>query len=354
MPQHASVPSSTLPTRNSPHSTLLRRYRDLFNLAPDAYLATDLNGRIEAANDAAAALLERPAARLVGAELGEFVDAADRPAFSERLAEMRRGDRDRVTDWTLLLCPATGGRATVSASVSSAGATGSAESERGVRWQFRNDPQRELFESDLRGAVILAEERERSKLSQDLHDDLSQLLALVAMRLGKVRDLSEGAVSAEVREIEQLVRQAVQRTSSLTFQLHPPVLKSEGLVPAARWLTADLQRRYGLHVKIETQGDVATVAEPTRVVLFRSLRELLVNVAKHAKTNEALVTISRRDGLLEVVVADRGTGFEALPENEGYGLRSVRERIQYLGGTLTIESSRDAGTRACVAVPDAS
>lgn len=351
MPQRASLPSSPLPTRNSPQTSLLQRYRALFNLAPDAYIATDLEGRIEAANDAAAALLERGAPRLIGTALADFVDPADRPAFSERLAEMRRGARERVSDWTLMLCPATGRRVSVNATVSSTRDDGAPDA-RTVRWQLRNDPQRELFESDLRGAVILAEERERSKLSQDLHDDLSQLLALVAMRLGRVRDQCEERLGAEVREIEQLVRQATQRTSSLTFQLHPPVLKSEGLVPAARWLAEDLRRRYGLHVKIETQGDVDTVAEPTRVVLFRSLRELLVNVAKHSETAEAHVTVSRRDDTVEVLVADRGVGFDANTATEGYGLRSIRERVQYLGGTLEIDTATQAGTRARIVVPD--
>ena len=88
-----------------------------------------------------------------------------------------------------------------------------------------------------------------------------------------------------------------------------------------------------------------------RIVLFRSLRELLVNAAKHAQTHEAHVTISRLERALRVEVADRGVGFDPTPEQEGFGLRSIRERVHYLGGSLQIESAPHHGTKARVTVP---
>jgi signal transduction histidine kinase len=200
--------------------------------------------------------------------------------------------------------------------------------------------------------TLLSEDRERRKLAVDLHDGLSQLLTLASMKLGLLRRSIEGqGLDREVREVEQLVTEAGERSESVTFQLCPPVLHDVGLVEAAHWLADDLKRRYGLHVTLEDDGQHWPLDEATRVSLFRSLRELLINVAKHARTSEAHVRLWGEERLIMMSVEDQGAGFdhEAIPP--GFGLFSIRERLNHLDGRIEIDSVPGEGTRIVVVAP---
>lgn len=316
---------------------------------PDPYLVTDLSGRILGANELAGRALGRGPEALRGRRLGAFVSPRDRLSFDAELSTLRKRPQTRVRNWELRLRRESG--AEFCACVSAARTDPTA---RLIAWVVREDSERGRLRAELReasAALILAEERERLSLSQDLHDDLGQLLSLVGMKLGRVRDLADPSVREPLREIEQLVGQIVQRTTSLTFQLHPPVLQTEGLIAAAEWLADDLRRNYGLEVAVKCAGNLEAVEGPTRIILFRSLRELLVNVAKHAGTRCAEVRIAHLGDAVRVSVVDRGKGFGAAEPREGFGLLSVRERLRSLGGQLELRSLAEGGAMATIDVP---
>jgi PAS domain S-box-containing protein len=211
------------------------------------------------------------------------------------------------------------------------------------------------LEEQLRAAAAeatMAEERERRKLAVDLHDGVGQLLGLASMRLGALRTSVEAfGLDPEVRELEQIVVEVQRRASSLVFQLSPPTLHDVGLVAAAHSLAEDMQRRYGLHVSLEEDGERQSLDESTRIALFRALSELLVNVAKHAETAEADVRFGWRDGVVEVTIEDKGAGFDAGAPTSGYGLFSIRERLNRLGGRIEVQSSPGRGSRIVLSVP---
>jgi len=222
------------------------------------------------------------------------------------------------------------------------------------RVEARTDELREARDH-LRASTteaLLSEDRERRKLAVDLHDGLSQLLTLSSMKLALLRMSLEGqGLDQGVREIEQLVAEARERSETVTFQLCPPVLHDVGLAEAAHWLADDLQRRYGLHVALDDDGQRWPLDEATRISRFRSLRELLINVAKHARTSEARVRLWGEGRSMMMRVEDRGDGFdhEAIPP--GFGLFSIRERLNHLGGDMRIDSVPGAGTRIVVSAP---
>ena len=108
-----------------------------------------------------------------------------------------------------------------------------------------------------------------------------------------------------------------RRTSSLVFQLSPPTLHDVGLVAAAQSLAEDMQRRFGLHVTLEEDGERQSLDETSRITLFRALSELLVNVAKHAETEDADVRFAWQDRLIEITIEDDGVGFDAAPPPVG-------------------------------------
>jgi PAS domain S-box-containing protein len=196
-----------------------------------------------------------------------------------------------------------------------------------------------------------AEARERSSLARDLHDAVSQSLSLARTKLAALRDAPEGSdVAARLREIESLIADADEGTRTLTFRLSPPTLHDVGLAAAARWLAEDLERRFGLHVAVSDDDLPKPLAAEAREALYRSLRELLINVARHARTDKASVGLAREDHALAVTVEDGGIGFDPAA-NRGFGLVSVRERIEGLGGRLEIESGPHRGTRVCMVAP---
>jgi signal transduction histidine kinase len=206
--------------------------------------------------------------------------------------------------------------------------------------------------------LSLAEERERRSLAQDLHDDLGQVLAIVKHKLTALhgRERSSG-LKGELKTIEDLVDRANKSMRTLAFQLSPPVLHTLGLIPALEWLTEEMERVYGLKVRLSDDGAPKPLDEPSRTTLFRAARELLINVAKHAGARMAEVTSLRSDSSLTLAVHDDGGGFDyqkaldTAPGSRGLGLVSMRERIEFIGGEMHIDSRPNEGTTITLIAP---
>ena len=209
--------------------------------------------------------------------------------------------------------------------------------------------------------LTMAEERERHLVAQDLHDSLGQTLAVAKLRLSALDppqqdDPSSVHLKREVKEIESLLDQANHAMRSLSLQLSPPVLLELGLVPALEWLADEMLRSFKLRVHVRDDGLPKPLDEHELKTVFRATRELLVNVAKHAQVDLAEVEATREEGQLILSVADSGIGFDArygsAPSAEGgYGLFSVRERIDFLGGKVQIDTSPGNGAVVVMTVP---
>jgi len=200
--------------------------------------------------------------------------------------------------------------------------------------------------------IVIAEERLRQSLAAELHNGLGQDIALTKMKLSALRGSSSTDLCDPLTRIEHLVEQADRSLRSITYRLSPPSLHDLGLVPALRWLAEDLGGRYGLDVRIEDEGTPAVADDRIRVILFRAVRELLINTATHAGASEARVWLSSEDSTLRITVADEGAGFDAgevgLP---GYGLLSIREQLRHVGGSMRIDSALGRGTTVMLTAP---
>jgi PAS domain S-box-containing protein len=208
----------------------------------------------------------------------------------------------------------------------------------------------------LASELVLAEERERRQLAGDLHDEISQLLTLARIRLGVLERSAAGTdLAGRLGELRPPIEQAIQAVRSLTFQLCPPALYDLGFVPAAEWLAEDMQQRYGLRVEVCDDGADKPLDERMRVVLFRSLREVLINAAKHSGVDSAQVRIRREGTRVLVQVEDAGAGFDWQGHRgrmrPGFGLFSIEERLGYLGGRLEIRSAPGGGTTVTLEAP---
>ena len=216
----------------------------------------------------------------------------------------------------------------------------------------------ERYQHQLRAMASelwLAEERERRRLAQDLHDGPGQSLTLAKMKLETARrSVDPGPLARDLGEIGKLLDETDRSVRSLTFQIAPPVLHDLGFVRAAEWLVEDTQRKYGIEVTIRDDGRPKRLDERTRVILFRAVREVLINVAKHARATAASVSLRRDADQIYVTVQDDGDGFDpaAGPIGEsGFGLFSIREQLDRLEGRVRIESTPGQGTAVTLTVP---
>ncbi|HZH50058.1 MAG TPA: PAS domain S-box protein [Nitrospira sp.] len=208
----------------------------------------------------------------------------------------------------------------------------------------------------------LTEQRERKRLATDLHDYLAQLLALVRMKLGQIKRLAPPPGQAEiVREAEAVVNEALTYTRTLVTQLSPPVLYEFGLPAALKWLAEQMVRQE-LSVEVrQSAADRILLPEDQAVLLFQSVRELLINVRKHAGTHQAFVAIEQQDGDLRITVRDEGAGVDmALTTattnppssiSSKFGLFSIRERMLAIGGRFEVESASGKGMTARLVLP---
>lgn len=200
--------------------------------------------------------------------------------------------------------------------------------------------------------IVIVEERLRRTLAAELHTGLGQEIALAKLKLATLRTSASSELCAQLCAIEQLAEQADRSLRSITFQISPPSLHDLGLVAALQWLAEDIGKRYGVVVQVEDDDSPAVGDERARVILFRAVRELLVNAATHAGVHAATVSLSGKDGLVCISVQDAGSGFDPVErDRKGYGLFGIREQLKYVGGEIMIRSSPGLGATVVLTAP---
>ena len=210
----------------------------------------------------------------------------------------------------------------------------------------------------LASDLSLAEERERRRIATMLHDHIGQILAISKIKLGALAQLIGNDESMnQLKEVRNHIEQAIQYTRSLTFELSPPILYDLGLEAALEWLAEQVREHQRINCMFEADAYPKPVSDEIRIVLFSAVRELLMNVTKHAQANVAKITIRRVNDSITVHVADNGIGFVPSKmsfyrdENKGFGLFSIRERLRHLSGQMEVRSGRGRGTRVILTAP---
>jgi PAS domain S-box-containing protein len=205
--------------------------------------------------------------------------------------------------------------------------------------------------------LTLTEQRERRRLASELHDYLAQLLVACKMKTRLLAQLTRSTRGESViDEINDLLEQSIKYTRTLIAELSPTILYEAGLVAAVHWLAEQMQR-HGLRVTVHEDDVNVRMPDDQAVLVFQTIRELLINVAKHAMVHEATVILEQSEPCeLKVSVVDQGVGFDLSsadgPTSIGrYGLFSIRERLDALGGRFEVQTAPGQGTRAAFRVP---
>lgn len=240
------------------------------------------------------------------------------------------------------------------------------ELERLQRWnieleQALSEKTAELRQSQgrLRALVSelsLAEQRERKRLANELHDHLQQILVLGKLIIGQGKRLGSGVPDCQIvlKKVDDILSDALTYSRTLVTELSPPVLHHHGLAVGLKWLAEYMKKKYEQSVTVlvpEDQG--LKLPEDQVILLFQSVRELLINSWKHAGTSKATVRMEQCQGYLQIEVRDEGAGFDlasAGAPNSGvsskFGLFSIHERMRAMGGSFNIHSAPRLGTTA--------
>jgi len=209
----------------------------------------------------------------------------------------------------------------------------------------------------LASELTLAEQRERKRLAKVLHDHLQQLIVGAKYQLAALRRSAGKEFDQMVKDMESTLDESIAACRSLTAGLNPPILHQAGLVPALGWLCRSMKEKQGLTVRLRASEGITMEREDYRILLFEAVRELLFNVTKHAGVLEARVDLKRRDGNLEVVVSDKGRGFDpekissGMSFKGGTGLYGIGERLDLLGGRMEIRAAEGKGASFRLTLP---
>ena len=211
----------------------------------------------------------------------------------------------------------------------------------------------------LSAELSLAEEAERRRIAEMLHEDLQQLLVAARMQLAALCRTQDAARREPIaREIADVLERSFKLTRSLSVELAPPVLYEHGLAAALEWLAAGTRKNYNIEVTVEADSLANPKAADVRIFLFRAVRELLLNSAKHAGGSAVHITMEHRQpDKVRISVADNGPGFDPnslddkRTSSQTVGLLNIRERVSGFGGKFHINSGPKRGTRITLSLP---
>lgn len=228
--------------------------------------------------------------------------------------------------------------------------------ERKITEEKLRDYQKKL--RSLASELSLTEERERKRIATNLHDYIGQNLAICKMKLGALqKKVSSADVAGDLGKIKEIIDQANHYARSLMFELSPPVLYELGLKSALEWLIERVGDQYGISISLGEDNYPKPLTDEILILLFRAVRELLVNVVKHGQTQKAAVSVSIEGDSIRVDVEDNGAGFDTSrigvygEGTGGFGLFNIRERLDYVGGSFRVKSQSGKGTSVTLLAP---
>jgi len=204
----------------------------------------------------------------------------------------------------------------------------------------------------------ISEERERRKLAVYLHDNICQSLGVAKMKLDALRESgSSSDFMAPLDEVTQILKSTIQDVRSVMVDLSPPVLHELGFEAALEWLAEQFHEQNKIPCGYENDDQPKPLDEDVRILLFQSVRELLINIIKHAQASRAKMSVLRKEDNIYVVVEDNGVGFKTsnygspMVVASGFGFFSIRERLSSIGGHMEIKSWKGKGSRVTLVAP---
>ena len=335
------------------------RYRQLFENAHDAIWLHDLQENIVTANEALV--------RLSGYSLGELRDKKSSDLIAEGCLDgvketedlLQRGEAmGHLSEATLIKKDKS--EASVQLSTNPLFRNGQLVAFQHIA---RDVTEEKRMRENLRfylGEFTKAQEEERNRIARELHDDTIQALVVLSRQLDNLASSGKGFSKDKRAVLEHLWQQTnsvIQDVRRLSQDLRPPMLDRLGLLPSLEWLASDVSRYSGIAIKPQVLGTERRMPPEAELMLFRIAQEALRNMWRHSQATEAELIVEFDVGRIRITVKDNGKGFD-LPKSVGdltrsgkLGLAGMQERVQLLGGNITLESKPGKGTSIIVEAP---
>lgn len=209
----------------------------------------------------------------------------------------------------------------------------------------------------LNSELILAEEKERRRIAEYLHDGIGQTLSIAYLNLSSLvnKNISPD-VQKIIRKSSEFLNDSIIKSRTLIYDLSPPILYELGLIPAIKWKLDQIENQYDIETEFRSEEKLLDITADIRILLFRIVNELLSNVIKHADSDKIKIEVTKDLKNYYISVTDNGNGFEysyetKLTSTGGFGLFSINERLDTFKGKLIIESESGKGTKATVSIP---
>ncbi len=329
-----------------------QKHDRLFEILPQPCFRLDVDGTIVDASHAGLRELVIERAELLGRQLVEFVQSDDRSTTLNHLKQSG-GNPGRPAQWRLGFVSGSGARLIVNVTAIST------TDDAGVGTTFLIADKPPPWATAAAGPelrrvteqLVQAEEQERRHIAEGLHDQVGSGLAIALLRLGELSSELPAEPARRIQEVRDQLKGIVEEVRSLTFHLSNPVLHKFGLVAALADLCDAMNRGKDLQIKFDADAELPPLADTSRIVLYQVLRELVLNVVKHASATSATLHIRLEGDQVVAEVEDNGKGLEECgPETRsmatgGFGLLRAQERLEGIGGCLTIHECKERGSR---------
>ena len=358
------------------------RCYDLYDQAPIGYLTLNEQGRILEANLTAAAMLGTERSSLIEQRLSRYILPADQNIFYITCKLLTKTGNPQSSEFRMLQT----GSEPFWVKMEAVAAYDKENRSTMIRMVVSDINKRKQAEEDLQNArdeleqrvidrtsalaeaneqmkkvsfeLVWAEERERERIAGELHDRVGQSLLLAKMKLDELVDtVISDSLRTSVEEACLLLENSIKDIRSLTFKMRPPILDTAGIQTSLEWLCTSISSDYVLQIEFVDDRQPVNLPAELRYSLYQAVRELLLNIVKHARTEKARLSLKSERNVLVVQVVDSGVGFN-LPDaimkhvkNGGYGLYNVKQRIEQMGGRFAVESEPGMGTTVTLSVP---
>jgi signal transduction histidine kinase len=192
---------------------------------------------------------------------------------------------------------------------------------------------------------------ERQRLARDIHDTLAQHFTSIIMHLSAAKYSNPESVQSEVRQAEDAAREGLNEIRRIVWDMQPEQIEKASLVEAVEELAARWSAENSVQVKMRVTGTPRSLPSSAETALLRISQEAMHNITKHAQAKNVNITFSFMEDLFVMDIADDGLGFDPSKASDGFGLKTMRDRIEELSGLFTIESERGRGTAIAVSLP---
>lgn len=219
------------------------------------------------------------------------------------------------------------------------------------------DRQRLIDELTRSRANLMRVEREagrlteRQRLARDIHDTLAQHFTSIIMHLSAVKHSNFGTAQTQVQQAEESAREGLAEIRRIVWDMQPEQIEKASLIEAVEELAARWSAQNSVQVKMKVTGTPRSLNSSVETALLRISQEAMHNISKHAQSKNVNITFSFMDDIFVMDIADDGLGFEPSKIKNGFGMKTMRDRVEEIGGTLTIESERGIGTAIAVSIP---